>query len=237
MFELSETQDKLLERAVFYLSQKVKLLHHFITNSGLIYELNRFENLQLGNRVAYENDSEWQERFLATYKALMTWELKNLNQQTFSLTMEPLVHYLITPEKGLPHHDVIRLNRLQGGTVASKVRDLTTKHYNSSSTRKQLKMVQVEDEYYSTNQPTSRRSGPKYQDPVKPPLFFGDRLYAPVKAARAGESSLTELPRTTKNVINVEKTYAGISVRSRVKQADSKTDKEVAKPAEPTEET
>jgi len=94
------------------LSQKVKLLHHFITNSGLLYELNRFENYQLGNRVAYENDSEWQDRFLATYKALMTWELKNLNQQTFSLTMEPLVHYLITPEKGLPHSEVIRLNRL-----------------------------------------------------------------------------------------------------------------------------
>jgi len=103
--------------------------------------LNRFENLQLGNRVAHENDCEWQERFLATYKALVTWELKNLKQQTFSLTMEPLVHYLITPEKGLPHSEVIRLNRLQGGTVASKVRDLTVKHYNSSSTRKQLKMV------------------------------------------------------------------------------------------------
>jgi hypothetical protein len=80
LYELSETQDKLLERAIFYLSQKVKLLHHFIVNSGLIYELNRFENLQLGNRVAHENDSEWQERFLATYKSLMTWELKNLNQ-------------------------------------------------------------------------------------------------------------------------------------------------------------
>jgi hypothetical protein len=52
--------------------------------------------------------------------------------------MEPLVHYLITPEKGLSHNEVIRLNRLQGGTVASKVRDLTTKHYTSSVTRKQL---------------------------------------------------------------------------------------------------
>jgi len=29
--------------------------------------------------VAHENDSEWQERFLATYKSLTTWELKNLN--------------------------------------------------------------------------------------------------------------------------------------------------------------
>ena len=94
--------------------------------------------MQLGNRVAQQNDSEWQERFLATYKSLMTWELKNLNQQTFSLTMEPLVNYLMTPAKGLPHDEVIRLNRIQGGTVASKVRDLTTKHYTSSVTRKQL---------------------------------------------------------------------------------------------------
>jgi hypothetical protein len=45
LFELSETQDKLLEKAIFYLSHKVKLLHHFIMQSGLIYELNRFENL------------------------------------------------------------------------------------------------------------------------------------------------------------------------------------------------
>jgi hypothetical protein len=97
--------------------------------------------------------------------------------------MEPLVHYLITPEKGLPHSDTIRLNRLQGGTVASKVRDLTTKHYNSSSTRKQLKMVQLEDEYYQTDAKHNVRM-PKVQESEKPPLFLGDRLYAPVPLNR-----------------------------------------------------
>jgi len=71
----------------------------------------------------------------------------------------------------------------------------------------------VEDEYYGPSGKVFKHQAPKVQEQLKPPIFFGDRMYAPIPVNRIEPANQSDL---MKKAVRIEKTISGIPVRTRL---------------------